>query len=82
MHAQRFERLFQAMEETGSGLHLDSVALNSGLTMTYLAEMVFTVEPDIYLTGRGGVRIEDHVIITESGAETHSDFPHELLTLE
>jgi Xaa-Pro dipeptidase len=40
---------------------------------------VFTVEPGIYLPNRGGVRIEDNVMITADGQHTLTTFTRELI---
>ena len=50
-------------------------------TLTLTPGMTFTVEPGIYLSGRGGVRIEDNMAITADGAETLSDMPRNLIQL-
>ena len=43
--------------------------------------MVVTVEPGIYVPNVGGCRIEDDIIITESGNEVITHSPKELITL-
>jgi Xaa-Pro dipeptidase len=43
--------------------------------------MTFTIEPGIYLPNRNGVRIEDDVYITETGCQSFTNFPRELMRL-
>ena len=66
---------------TGHGLGLEAHEepyMRAGNAMKLEPGMTFTVEPGIYLDGRGGVRIEDNVVITSDGARSLSSFSREL----
>ncbi|MFB6286685.1 MAG: M24 family metallopeptidase [Candidatus Bipolaricaulia bacterium] len=40
--------------------------------------MVFTVEPGVYVPGVGGARVEDDMLVTPNGAESLTRYPREL----
>lgn len=44
--------------------------------------MVFSIEPGIYIEGKVGVRIEDLVLVTEDGCEVLNSYPKEYQVIE
>ena len=58
----------------GVGLEVHEGPNISGTNKGVLLQgMVFTVEPGIYIPGRGGLRVEDMVLVTKNGCEVLTD---------
>jgi Xaa-Pro aminopeptidase len=67
----------------GVGLEVhESPVLREGVDAALVPGNVVTVEPGIYLAGRGGVRIEDLVVVGKKGIEVLTTFTKDLLTLD
>lgn len=67
---------------TGHGIGLEvheEPNIVEGNTLVLEPGMAFSIEPGIYLPGRYGVRIEDCVIVTESGCKTFTSFNRDLI---
>lgn len=73
------------MHSTGHGLGLDvHEAPRVGRSDPEAHElmqpgMVFTIEPGAYIEGLGGVRLEDDVLVTETGSEVLTPASRDLL---
>lgn len=81
----RREGLAEAFtHSTGHGVGLEiheTPRIGAGQTTRLLAGMVITIEPGIYLPGRFGIRIEDMVAVTRTGAEILTPSPKALIEL-
>ena len=62
----------------GLGLEVHELPRISKLPATLRAGNVVTVEPGLYYPGIGGVRIEDVVVVTETGCTNLTRYPKEL----
>jgi Xaa-Pro aminopeptidase len=69
---------------TGHGVGIEiheAPRLAKGQTQKLAPGMIVTIEPGIYVPDDGGVRIEDMVLVTESGCEVLTPTPKDLITL-
>jgi Xaa-Pro aminopeptidase len=72
------------VHSTGHGLGLEihePPRVGKGAQTILRTGMVVTVEPGIYLEGFGGIRIEDTVLVADSGCEVLTPTNKELLAL-
>jgi len=66
----------------GVGLQVHEAPTLSRESSSTLEEgQVITIEPGIYLSGLGGVRIEDLAVVRSDGVELLSSFPKELIAV-
>jgi Xaa-Pro aminopeptidase len=66
----------------GVGLQIhEAPGISSAAAGTLRAGSVVTVEPGVYLPDRGGVRIEDTLVVGERGPELLTRFPKDLAIL-
>ncbi len=67
----------------GVGLQIhEAPGISATATGTLRESAVVTVEPGIYLPDRGGVRIEDTLLVGERGPESLTRFPRDLAELD
>ena len=72
------------IHRTGHGIGLEvheEPYIIEGNKLVLEPGMTFSIEPGIYIPGKYGVRIEDCVIVTEKGAESFTNFSHNLITI-
>lgn len=72
------------VHRTGHGIGLsvhEEPYIVAGNELPLRAGMVFSVEPGIYFPGKWGARIEDIVVVTETGVEPLNARPHELIVV-
>jgi len=59
----------------------DGAGLNAVSDVVLRPGMVFTNEPGVYVSGSGGVRIEDDVLIARAGPKVLSTAPRDLIAV-
>ena len=82
LHKHKLDKYFTHSLGHGVGLEIhEAPRLAKGQTQKLKPGMVVTIEPGVYIPGKGGVRIEDMVLVTKTGCEVLTPTPKEFLVL-
>ena len=78
----RLDRYFTHSTGHGVGLEIHELPrLARNQEMLLAAGMVITIEPGVYVEGKGGIRIEDMVAVNEEGCDVLTPVSKELIVL-
>ena len=80
LRKSKLDRYFTHSTGHGVGLEIhEPPRLGKNQSERLAPGMVITIEPGIYIPGKGGIRIEDMVVVTKSGCEVLTPVTKELV---
>jgi Xaa-Pro aminopeptidase len=83
LRKEKLDRYFTHSTGHGVGLEIhEPPRLGKNQAERLAPGMVVTVEPGIYIPGKGGIRIEDMVVVTSAGCEVLTPVTKDLIEME
>ncbi len=82
LRSAKLDRYFTHSTGHGVGLEIhEPPRLGKGQSEVLEPGMVITIEPGIYIPGKGGIRIEDMVVVTDGGCQVLPPISKELVEI-